>query len=170
LDFWQDRFVVRTAILKVNPANRAAQMAFAKACSARIGGVSAIPAVVKSLPPGYQPNSEKYVRKNVAGHSFLSNAITARYPKLGQGAELFIATYANPKSAKAALDGYRNYEKSGTGLAPLKGIGTGGFIVRDRFAKTVAVTQKGKYVIGAHHVKSPADAQKLLQQAYAKVK
>jgi hypothetical protein len=170
LNFWKGRYVVRTAILQVNPASRAAQAAFAKATAAKITGASGPPAIVGALPPGRQPRSEKYVRADVAGQKFLKNAITARYPSAGQGAELFICQYPGPAAAKAALEQYRAYEKSGRGLAPLKGVGEAGFSVVDRFAKNVAVAQKGRYVVGILRARDAAGAQNLVRQAIAKVK
>lgn len=170
LNFWKDRYVVRTAILQVDPASRAAQQAFAKATAARIKGTSAVPAVVRSLPPGRQPRSEKYVKSNVAGQQALSNAVTARYPKLGQGAELFIAQYPNPRAARAAWEAYRSYEKSGSGLAPVKGLGDAAFQVRDRYAKTVVSAVKGRYVVGVHHARDAASATAMIKQAMAKLR
>ena len=135
LNFWKGRYVVRTTIVQVNPASKAALEAFARAAAGRIQGAGGPPPALRALPPGRQPRSEKYVRANVAGHSFLKNAVTARYPQLGQGAELFLAQYPNPAAAKAALEAYRSFEKSGAGLAPLKGVGDTGFRVVDRYAE-----------------------------------
>jgi hypothetical protein len=170
LNFWKGRYVVRTTIIKVDPASKAAQQAFARATAAKIPGASAIPAVVKSLPPGRQPRSEKYVRTNVAGQRALSNAVTAKYPKSGMGAELFIAQYPSPAGAKAALAAYQGYERSGRGLAPVKGLGDQAFQVQDKYAKNVVAAQKGKFVVGAHHCRDAASAQALVRQALAKLK
>jgi hypothetical protein len=170
LNFWKGRYVVRTAILNVSPAAQAAQLAFAKAAAAKIPGNAGPPPIVAALPAGRQPRSEKYVKSNVAGQAFLKNAVTARYPSTGQGCEVFIATYPAPAAAKAALEKYRSFEKSGTGLAPLKGVGEAGFSVVDRYAKNVAVAQKGKYVVGVVRAKEAAGAQKLLREAVSKVR
>jgi hypothetical protein len=110
------------------------------------------------------------VKSNVVGPAFLKNAVTARYPAVGQGAVLFIATYPNPAGAKAALEQYRAYEKAGTGLAPLKGVGDAGFAVQDRYAKNVAVVRKGKYLVGVLRARDAAGAQKLVREAVARVR
>jgi hypothetical protein len=170
LNFWKGRYVVRTAIVQVNPAAKAALSAFSRAAASRIQGAGKPPAAIQALPPGRQPRSERYVRANVAGHAFLKNAVAARYPQLGQGAELFIAQYPTPAAAKAALDSYRAFEKgSGTGLAPLSGIGSGGFKAVDRYAKNVVVAQKGRSLVGVHHARDAAAAQNLVRQAVAKI-
>jgi hypothetical protein len=170
INFWKGHYVVRTTIVQVNPANQAAQLAFTKATAAKITGAGAPPAAVQALPSSRQPRSEKYVKANVAGQAFLKNAITAKYPSAGQGAELFICEYPNPAGAKSALASYQSYEKAGTGLAPLKGVGDAGFSVVDKFAKNVVVAQKGKYLIGIVRAKDAASAQGLVKQAVAKVK
>jgi hypothetical protein len=172
LNFWKGRYVVRTTIIQVNPtpATRAALTTFARAAAARIPGASAPPATLQALPPGRQPRSEKYVRANVAGHAFLKNAVTARYPQLGQGAELFIAQYPTPAGAKAALEAYRSYERSGTGLTPVNGLGNTAFRVVDRYAKNVVVAEKGRDLIGVHHARDAAAAQNLVKQAVSRVR
>jgi hypothetical protein len=170
LNFWKGRYVVRTTIVQVNPATKAALEKYARAAATRIPGASALPATLQALPPGRQPRSEKYVRANVAGHAFLKNAVTARYPQLGQGAELFIAQYPNPAGAKAALESYRSYEKSGAGLTPIKGLGNTAFKVVDRYAKNVVVAEKGRSVIGVDHARDAAGAQNLVKQAVSRIK
>lgn len=170
LNFWKGRYVVRTAIVQINPATQAAQLAFAKAAAAKITGGGGRPATVSALPPGYQPRSENYVRSNVAGQRFISNAVVASYPQYGQGCQLFIAQYPNLAAAANALNQYRAYERSGTGLKPIAGLGQAAFSVVDRYAKNVVVAQKGKYLIGVHHARDAAAAQNLVRQALAKVK
>lgn len=171
LNFWKGRYVVRTVIFHPTPANRAAMQAFARATAARITGGGGVPATVKALPPGRQPRSEKYVRDNVAGQSFLTNAVTARYPAQGQGAELFIAQYPTPAAATAAFNRYWNYYVRGQaeGLQALKGMGNDAFKVQDRYAKNVVAAVKGRSVVGVHHARDAAKAQSLIKQALAKV-
>jgi len=173
LSFWKGRYVVRMAIVaqgQVTPANQASQMALARAVAAKIRGSTALPPLVQALPPGRKPRSEKYVRGNVAGHAFLKDAITAAYPGVGLGAELFIARYPSPAAARSALEAYRTYEKSGKGLTPVKGVGETAFRVVDKYQKNVVVAQKGKYVIGVIRARDAAGARKLVQQAIVKAK
>ena len=170
LNFWKGRYVVRTTIIKVDPINQSAQLATAKAIAAKITGAGTPPASVGALPPGKQPRSEKYVRSNVVGQAFLKNAITARYPSVGSGAELFIAEFPNAAGAKSAYAAYQSYEKAGTGMVVLKGVGEAAFAVMDKYAKNVVVAQKGKFVVGVIRAKDSAPAQMLVKQAVAKVK
>ena len=166
INFWKGPYVVRTAIVQVNPANQAAQQAFARAAAGRIPGDTKLPGAVLALPAGRQPRSEKYVAQNVAGQSFITNAVTARYPAAGLGAELFIAQYPGAAQAKAALAKYRQYEtKNGTGLAPAPGLGDSAFKVADRYAKNVVVAQKGKHLVGMVRAREAAGALRLVRQA-----
>ncbi len=168
LNFWRGPFVVRCTIVKVDPAHQAALTALASATEKRITAPKTLPAQVMALPKGRQPRSEKFVRSGVAGQSYLTNAVTARYPQAGFGAEVFIATYANPAAAKAAFGKYRTYEqKNGTGLAAMAGAGDAAFTVLDRYAKNVAVAQKGRYVVGVVRAKEKEAAVKLLREAVA---
>ena len=171
LDFWKGRYVVRMAIVERTPtaATRAAMEKFAKAAAARIPAAGGMPALIKALPPGYQPRSEKYTLRNAAGQSFLSNAVSARYPSLGMGAELFIAQYPTPAAAARALNEWRAREKTGTGLASVAGIGNGGFSVQDRFMKQIVAVQKGRYLVFVVRAKDAAKAKELVKRAAAKV-
>ncbi|MCC6727835.1 MAG: hypothetical protein IT208_00685 [Chthonomonadales bacterium] len=171
INFWKGPFVVRCTIVQVTPAARGAMEGYARAAAKRIAGAAGLPAAVKALPAGRQARSERYVRRNVAGQSFLSNAVTARYPKLGQGAELFIAHLGSGAGAQAAFGKYRDYEKrAGTGLAPVKGLGSEGFRVNDRYAKNVVVARKGSYVVGVLRARDAAVAERLVRQALARLR
>ncbi len=172
LSFWKGRYVVRLAIVERSPgpAARAAMDCFARVAASRILGSGGPPAVVQALPAGRQPHSEKYTLRNAAGHAFLTNAVSARYPAVGQGAELFIATYPTPAGARAALEAYRKFEATGTGLAAVPGLGQVSFHVQDRFAKNVVVAQKGRYLVFITHARDAATAQNMVRQALARVR
>lgn len=171
LNFWQGPFVVRCTIVKVDAAHTAALEAFAKAAASRITAPARIPAQVSALPDGRQPRSEKFVRSGVAGQSYLTNAVTARYPSAGFGAEVFVCTYDTPAAAKSAFDQYRQYaQKNGSGLKPIAGVGEGAFSVLDRYAKNVAAAHKGRFVVGVIRAKDSASAEKLVRAAVARLK
>lgn len=168
LNFWKSRYVVRTTLIgrgAAFAANQAALTAFAKAAAGRISGASGPPALLKALPAGRQARSERYIRKNAGGHAFLNNAVSAKYPSQGFGAELFVSQCASPAAAKASLEAFRSYEKTGTGLAPVKGIGEAAFSVLDRFARNVVVARKGKYVVWIMRAKDANGAKAIVKQA-----
>lgn len=170
LNFWQGPFVVRCTVVKVDAAHTAALEQFARATAGRIKAPRRMPAQVAALPAGRQPRSEKFVRSGLAGQSYLTDAVTARYPKAGFGAEVFVCTYATPAAAKAAFEKYRAYEqKNGTGLKALAGVGSAAFAVQDRYAKNVAAALKGRYVAGVLRAKDQAAAVQLVREAVAKL-
>lgn len=168
LNFWKGRYVVRTTLIgrgAAFSANQAALSAFAKAAANRITGASSPPALLKALPAGRQARSERYIRKNAGGHAFLNNAVSAKYPSQGFGAELFVSQSATPAAAKASFEAFRSFEKTGTGLAPVKGIGEAAFSVLDRFARNVVVAKKGKYVVWIMRAKDANGAKAIVKQA-----
>jgi hypothetical protein len=170
LNFWKGRYLVRTTLIgrgAAFPSNQTAQTAYAKATAAKITGPGGPPALLKALPGGRQPHSERYTRKNVSGQAFLNNAVGARYPSQGFGAELYISDCGSPAAAKASFDAYRSYEKAGKGLVPVKGIGDAAFSVSDRFAKNVVVARKGKYVVWILRAKDVKGATMLVKKAVA---
>lgn len=172
VNFWKDRFVVRTTLVGRNAttaANQAVQMKFAAAAVKRISGASAVPAEVRALPAGYRAGSQRYVRKNVAGQKSLSNAVVARYPSAGMSAELFIAKYPSAAGAKNALAAFKAYEKKGSGLAALKGVGNEGFSVKDPYSGTVVAARKGAYVVGVIRGKDVDSATALVKKAVARL-
>ena len=96
--------------------------------------------------------------------------MSARYPSQGFGAELYISDCGSPAGAKSSFDAYRAYEKSGTGLAPIKGVGDAAFSVKDRFAKTVVVARKGKYLVWILRAKDAKGATALVKQAVGNIR
>ena len=173
LNFWKGRYLVRTTLIgrgAAFPSNQTAQAAYAKAAAAKITGPGGAPVLLKALPGGRQPRSERYTRKNVSGQSFLNNAVSAKYPSQGFGAELYISECASPAAAKASFEAYRSYEKSGKGLVPVKGIGDAAFSVTDRFAKNVVAARKGKHVVWILRAKDAKGATALVKQAVLNVR
>ncbi len=168
LNFWKGQYVVRGTIVamgSVTPQNRAALFKLVRTTAARISGSTEIPPLIHALPPGYRARSQQYVRTNVAGHSFLKNAVTAMYPSLGFGATLFICQTPSPIAARKLLAIYQKNEKSGSGMAALKGIGQGGFRVVDTFQQNVVAAIKGKYLVGVIRAKSAMPAIHLIKVA-----
>jgi hypothetical protein len=66
LSFWQDRYFVTIETFSLNPATREGLSRFAEAMSARIGSHAAVPAVMRRLPGGARPGSEKLWRGDLA--------------------------------------------------------------------------------------------------------
>lgn len=176
LNFWKGRYVVRTAIVQVSPANQAAQLAFAKATAAKITGASSLPPVLKLLPPGYTPGSQNYQRSDVAGQSYLKNGISARYPTAGPLAELFVVQLASPAEAKAAYTKYQGFLSDAKNLGagakptPVKGVGESAMAVKTRLSGFIVAALKGKSIVAVRKAKDPNSAQTLVKSALSRVK
>lgn len=171
LNFWKDRFVVRTTIVgsgAATPQNRAAQNALARAAAARITGSASPPAQLRALPVGYSSGSERYVRSNVIGLAYLKNAVTARYPSAGAGAELFIAQYPSAGQAASAFSQLQQAQKTGSGFTAWK-VGDDGFSVNARYMRGMAAARKGRTIVGVVRANSPQSARSLVQKALPRV-
>ena len=168
MSFWKGRYLIRLASISRSAQFKNGMLTLARAVAARIHGSSAQPELLQKLPPGMKSASEKYVKANVAGHAFVSNAVTARYPALGATAELFIAQFPSAAGARAAYQKYLAYEKGNRDLAPLKG--ETGFSVLDRFARNVVVAARGPYLVGVVRATNMPKAQALVRAAAAKLK
>ncbi|MCA1597141.1 MAG: hypothetical protein LC772_12070, partial [Chloroflexi bacterium] len=167
--FWKSRYVVEISSTSRAALFSAAMMNFGRLIAARIPGSSAMPAIFRSLPAGYSPLTLRYVRSNAEARSFLSNAVTARYPSLGPTAELFIATYPSSGAAAGAYTRYLAAERRNRGLALLRGVGQAAFAVLDTFQRNVVVAQKGNHLVGVVKSASMPGAQNLVRLAVSRV-
>jgi hypothetical protein len=175
LNFWKGDYYVNVTITASNPpAVFAASLPkFGQAIAAKLPGAGQAPAMLKLLPPGYTPHSEKYQRTDVAGQAFLKNAVSAAYPAAGPQAELFVAAWPSPLEAKQAYAQYQAYlykpttAAAGAKAAPLVGVGDGAIGVKTKFSGVVVAAVKGKYVIGIRKARDMTAAQNLVKAAAA---
>ncbi|HZT41319.1 MAG TPA: DUF6599 family protein [Chthonomonadaceae bacterium] len=171
LDFWKGQYVVRTALVQSSLADRAAQLAFARAAAARIHGPGGRPVMVAMLPPGYTARTETYERVNVAGQSYIQNAVSARYPSAGPQAELSIAAFGSPAAARQAYTRYQSYITSSSNMAlgahpvALRGVGDSAVAVKSRISGQIVAALKGRYLIVVRRARDPAAAQNLVRAA-----
>jgi len=178
LNFWKGSYYVNITITASNPppAFAAALPKFGQAIAAKLSGAAQAPAMLQLLPPGYPPHSEKYQRTDVAGQSFLKNAVSASYPTAGPQAELFISAYPTPTEAKQAYTQYQAYlnkpttAAAGAKAAPIGGLGDSAIGVKTRFSGVVVAAIKGKDVIGIRKARDLTAAQNLVRAAVARAK
>jgi hypothetical protein len=178
LTFWKGAFYVNVTITAAGapPAFQAALPQFGRAIAAKLSGASQPPPLLKLLPPGYTPHSEKYERANVAGQAFLQNGVSASYPSAGQQAELFVASFPSPTAATAAYDQYLAYLNKPLTLAlgakpiPLKGVGQSAVSVKTRFGGQVIAAVQGRYVIGIRKARDAGTATSLVKAAASRAK
>jgi hypothetical protein len=175
LNFWKGNYYVNVTITASNPPPvfAASLPKFGQAIAAKLPGAAQAPAMLKLLPPGYPPHSEKYQRTDVAGQSFLKNAVSASYPAAGTQAELFVAAWPSPTEAKQAYAQYQTYLNKPTNAAagakatPIPGLGDSAITVKTKFSGVVVAALKGKYVIGIRKARDLTAAQNLVKAAVA---
>ena len=174
VNFWKGRYVVRTTIVQVTPANQAADLAFARAAAAKITGASAIPGVLHLLPPGFAARSYTYEKANVAGQSYLKNGVSAKYPTAGQQAVLSIVQFPSPAAATQAFGRLQADSQRGTNVAAgahptqLRGVGSSGFEVKTRFQGEVVAAVRGKSLAMVRRAKSAPAAIALVKAALSR--
>jgi hypothetical protein len=174
LNFWKGPYVVRTTLVQSSPANKAAQMAFARAAAVRIHAPGGQPAMVALLPPGYTARTETYERVNVAGQSYIQNAVSARYPSAGPQAELSIAAFPSPAAARQAYTRYQSYLTSSSNMAigahpvVLNGLGDSAVAIKSRISGQIVAALKGRYLIVVRRARDPAAAQNLVKAAISR--
>jgi hypothetical protein len=180
-NFWKGPYYVRLAITASNKAMfEGPQTKLASAIAAKLTGPTAVPDIVKLLPPGYTPRTEQYRLAEIAAQSYIGNGMVAKYPAAGQQAEMFVAQYP---TAAAASGGYTKYTAyltkpnnvgAGGKVTPLTGVGDKAISLKTKFTGVVIAAVKGKELIGIRYVtdnpKSQAAALNLVKAAAAKAK
>lgn len=177
LNFWKGPFYIKLTITAANAAAYQPVLPkLATAIAGKLNGSTSVPDIIKLLPAGYKPRTEKYSRSDIAAQSYIRNGVIANYPATGPQAELFIAIYGSPAAAKEAFVKYQKSltepAKMAIGAKPtvLKGIGDSAVGVKSKFTGEVVASVKGKYLIGVRKAKDPASAQALAKSAAAHVK
>jgi hypothetical protein len=115
LNFLQGSFYVKLSAFSDRGSAQPAMRSFAGEVSKRIGGATALPAILETFPAaGRVARSEKYVKRAPLGHEFLAPACTADYRFAGKQSSLLISTSADASQAKKKLELLKGYfAKSG---------------------------------------------------------
>lgn len=129
-----------------------------------IPGDNSKPAILSVLPPrGLIPHSDRYIGKDLLGHSFLPGGFLASYEFEEREGLLFFSDLESPSAADEALGRLRTYEEEhgkvsdGSGL-----IGAGILWAEDPGLGLGAVTRVGRYVAGIWGVPSRPVAEEIL--------
>lgn len=93
--------------------------------------------------------SERYIRQNVFGFSFLENAYIASYEVEGRTLDLFLIEAGDEDKAGTMLRRYLESQKDNGEVPDAEALG---FHWRDRYMKNVFVTQEGRFLLGVTRV------------------
>lgn len=149
VNFWKGRYYVKISGTGLTPADRSAMEKFARAVAQKINAPETKPAILKRLPKGYIPGTEKYMRKNLLGQKFLHNGVLAEYAVGNSKVTVFVAFYPSPSAAREAVTGLRNYQSRSGKVTAVRGLGEEAFSSSDRYLKALLITRKGATVAGA---------------------
>jgi hypothetical protein len=181
LNFWKGPYYVRLAITASNKAPFQAEMPkLAASIAAKLSGTTAVPDIVKSLPPGYTPHSEQYRLADIAAQSYIRNGMVAKYPAAGQQAEMFVAQFPGASAAQDAYTKYTAYLTKASNVAVggkvtnLSGVGQKAISLKTKFTGIVIAAVKGSTLIGIRYVEDKPTVQQaatgLVKAAAAKAK
>jgi len=115
-----------------------------------IPGEGSPPWILEVLPPGdLVPHTDRYVARDLLGHSFLPGGYLAGYSIAGNRSTLFLSDLGSNEAAIEALARLREYEEAnGRIVAEKPGGLLNGFQAEDPGMGRGVVTLSGRYVIG----------------------
>jgi hypothetical protein len=146
LNFFQDRYYVKLA--GFGDGADAALQQFATAISERIGGDKGFPALLSKLPDGSRKaRTERYLRKDPLGHSFLGPAYQALYELDGRESALMISVAATAAEAASRLKSLEAYFRSTGQWNPAPEFGNGAGRGNNSFEGSIIAAPSGRYVV-----------------------
>ena len=146
LNFVQDRYYVKLSGSGANADLLLDQ--FAHTLAQRIGGVRALPALLRKIPLEHRvPHSEQYVRKDPLGHSFLSPAYVVTYSLEGKESKLLVSVAGDNAAAKARLQQLAAHFKQTGESAPAPELGADGIRAKNSFEGRIIARTQGRYLI-----------------------
>jgi hypothetical protein len=75
-----------------------------------VPGERSSPELIRLLPKGFLRNTDRYVGKDLFGHSFLPGGFVASYQQGTHESRLFLCRFDSPEEASAAFTRLRSYE------------------------------------------------------------
>jgi hypothetical protein len=146
VNFFQDRFYVKLAAFG-DGAGRVLDE-FARGASKRIGRGSTFPALIGRLPvAGRQAHSEKFIRKDPLGHSFLSPAYQASYQQGRSESILMVSVAADSEDARMRMKSLAEHFRSAGHIVPAPEFGEGAVQVSNSYEGTIVARVAGRYLV-----------------------
>jgi hypothetical protein len=116
----------------------------------RAPGETTAPAILRSLPSeGRVPRSERYVARDLRGHSFLPGGVEATYDLDGREAELYFSELRDAAEAEAAVARLRaHHTQGGAVVREVRTKSASGFRHEDANWGNGLVVAAGRFVAG----------------------
>ena len=164
LVFWQDRYFVRLAATLSSTKFRQALISLGQQVADRIPAKPKRPAMLALLPPrGLIPNSQAYFRRDVLGHGFLENGLTAQYRVERKQAIMLLVE--GPEAQETEQD-FRRLSAHYVGLGhqpkSILGLGEEAFSSPDPYDHLTVVARQGRFLVAILGLPSESQAEKLL--------
>jgi hypothetical protein len=162
---WKERLYIRAAGSVETPELEAIVAGVAE----KVPGHPSLPRLALMLPgEDLVTNSDRYVARDLLGHSFLPGGMLARYRVGEDEFSLFFCEFDSPEEAREAVARLREYEKrEGLVLGEASGVGQGGFRAEDPGLGRMLVTSSGRFVTGSWGGSSEEDMRRVLLRLVA---
>jgi hypothetical protein len=153
--FYVDRYFVRATVLSESAASEL--KGFAKAIAGELPSNKNKPAEVSLVAiPGLVPRSEQYIAQSLLGYAFWPKGIIAKIKTKDATARVFVVLTDSASDAQVALQKYvQEATARGAKVQTIDDDGQRVVVLNDAMQQGVAVSQAGKYLIGAADLKEP---------------
>ncbi len=157
---WKGRLCIRAAGSAETPQLEA----IVAAVAAKAPGDTSLPDLALLLPhEGLVANSDRYVARDLLGHSFLPGGMLARYKVGKEEFSLFLCEFESSDEAGGALARLRDYEQQeGQETGDAGGLGDEAFKARDPGLGHMLVARSGHFVAGVWGWSSEEPARRIL--------
>jgi len=113
LNFFQGRHYVKISAFDLGDRDREILSDLAGRISRRIPDKPGFPRILQAFPASNRlPNSERFLRRNFLGHSFLENAFTCDYSFENRKVQPFIIAAESPDAARTMVETYLDFARA----------------------------------------------------------
>jgi hypothetical protein len=163
---WKGRFYIRAAGREETPRLDS----IVAAVAAKAAGDTTLPTLAAMLPgDGLIANSDRYVARDLLGHSFLPGGMLARYRVGEEELSLFLCEFESSIEAGKALAMLRDYEqREGLEVGNAGGVFEEAFKARDPGLGHMLIARSGRFVAGVWGCSSEEPARRILLKLQTK--
>lgn len=149
LNFVRGNYYVKLSGFELGDNDKSLLTSVAQKVANQLEGELSLPKIVYSFPKeGKIKNSEEFISQNFLGYSFLRSAFSADYKISDKQFKLFIIIGEDQKDCKKMLQRYMESTKYSK-----KDIKEDHYTLEDPYHGKVALSWKGKYILGVLNLK-----------------
>ncbi len=144
LNFLAANYYVKISSYEVGEKEKDILLTFARTVAANLGEKGEFPATLSAFPgDGKKNNSEKFIKRDFLGYSFLHSGFTADYETGGKKFQLFVIEGTDEKDRLHMLQAYM--QKRGSSL---ENPAEGGAAISDPYHGIIELRWRGNYIWG----------------------